>query len=529
MTIETHEFIQGWQNLHGTHQRANVQFFRLDRKPGTPSGAGTLAAFGSAIRGVVNEAFAARQTLRPDGSRWALSNLAQPEHRAVQLASVEGVFAIPEEFLSADYRARCKALNITPIYVIGNVRIGRLNRLLGQSRLALQTSGASDGQTLAGATASSTHGGSIPIGALHDTVAAVHLLVSPTEALLVQPKAAPFNDEFAIKFGELLGCDTTSKNDDECFHAAQVHLGSLGIVLGMVVEAVPQYALRRTRTVVHDDETWRRVLRDIDPTHANTSTHQHQAHPAHFEVVLNPFEPNPTTAPQGWVISMAKVPDNPTDPKIERTPQGAIPPHPDLVAVIAQMQDELLNPLLDPMFRKIVTGQLVSRYGSTNEPDRWALPGVMFGPTALPEGRGDSIEFAVSGEHAERASVVLRQAIRDSMAAGIYFGGAMGIRMVGPSPSLLAMNTLRRTCFIELPGIRNQAIQQVFDRCAAALDKAKIPWTCHWGQSHRLNRTRVRGWWGDRADRWVIARKSLLSPIAQEVFASPLLRDVGLV
>ncbi len=58
--------------------------------------------------------------------------------------------------------------------------INVVNRELSAKGLALQTSGASDGQTFAGAIATGTHGADMKVGALHDTVLAVHLVVSPT-------------------------------------------------------------------------------------------------------------------------------------------------------------------------------------------------------------------------------------------------------------------------------------------------------------------------------------------------------------
>ena len=518
-------FSQRWINLHGNHHADDIQFTR-PRLPA--SGERPLQEVGRAVRSVVQEAFDREEPLRVDGSRWALSDVGVPDKRATQLAEFSGMWTIPTEDLSDTYARACAARNVTPIYILAATRVRQINKKLAEIGLALQTSGASDGQTLAGATSCGTHGASMPVGALHDPVVAVHLLTGPDSGVIAQSNEAPLRASFATRFGDATGCPASLLNDTNALRAAQVHLGALGVVVGMVVEAVPLYALHRVSTAVYDDATWREVLRTADPTSASKPGYEHYASPDHLEVVLNPFRPNPATSPQGWVLSMKKFPNDPRDATIERAPGIGIPPHPDLVSVVAELQGMMSGPVLESIFRKLVTDQLVQRYGAGDSPVRKALPGVMFGPTALPEGKGDSLEFVVRGADAEPAVVELRRAIRDALDAGAHFGGAMGIRFTGASNALLAMNTHAPSCFVELPCVRTNETAAVYDRCAKALTQAGLPWACHWGQTHRISPALARSWWGDRYDRWIDARHSLLNARGQAVFANPLIRALGL-
>ena len=61
-----------------------------------------------------------------------------------------------------------------------------------------------------------------------------------------------------------------------------------------------------------------------------------------------------------------------------------------------------------------------------------------------------------------------------------------------------------------------------------ALEAARIPFTCHWGQLHGLNPRRVGGWFGERVTAWKGARDRLLDPVAKRVFSAALLAEVGL-
>lgn len=517
-------FTQAWVNLHGNHRQDAVDFCRLR----LPSGSKDLRALGELARAEVKAAFAADEPLRVDGSRWALSRVGVPEKRALQLAEFAGLWTLPEETLSAAYAASCKKRGVTPIYVLGATRVRQVNKRLAEIGLALQTSGASDGQSFAGGSACGTHGASIPVGALHDAIVAVHLMTTPDGGVIAQASDAPFLPSLAERFGAATGCPATMLSQSDVLHAAQVHLGALGVIVGFVVETVPLYALHRVSTAVYGDKTWRAVLRDIDPRAASVSGYEHYADPDHLEVVLNPFTPNPTSSPQGWVLSMKKFANDPKDPTIERMPGIGIPPHPDLVTVVAELQGAMNGPILEATFRRLVSDQLVQRYGASHSGVRKALPGVMFGPTALPEGKGDSLEFVVKGSDAERANVELCAALREALASGVHFGGAMGIRFTGASSALLAMNTHEPSCFIELPCVRAAQTSKAFDLCAKALSSARIPWACHWGQTHRMSPSSVRAWWGARADDWVRVRNELLDARGRRVFSNPLLAETGL-
>jgi hypothetical protein len=64
---------------------------------------------------------------------------------------------------------------------------------------------------------------------------------------------------------------------------------------------------------------------------------------------------------------------------------------------------------------------------------RRALPGVLFGPTALPRGQGHSVEFVVDAARALAAVETLLRAVESEFDLGRQLLGAMSVRFVGAS------------------------------------------------------------------------------------------------
>jgi hypothetical protein len=95
---------------------------------------------------------------------------------------------------------------------------------------------------------------------------------------------------------------------------------------------------------------------------------------------------------------------------------------------------------------------------------------------------------------------------------------------------LLGMNQSDMSCFIELPSIRNSEVENIYRAFWDALEKDGLPFTCHWGQTHGLDETRLRKYFGANVGLWKTARDQLLpSAEARRVFQSAILGEVGLL
>ncbi|HXK19395.1 MAG TPA: hypothetical protein VNG33_16405, partial [Polyangiaceae bacterium] len=463
-----------WTNEHGTFMRSGVERY-LPVASTSRELIDQWRRVGSVLQDIVGYAFANRLPLRPDGSRWSLSNIAQPERLAVSLAAHDVAEEIPLGWRSPAYAASLAASGLTPMLVSGSMKIQRLNRTLALRNLALQTSGASDGQTLAGACATGTHGAALRLGAFHDTFRALHFMVGPQAAVLVQPTSGPLTAQAAADLTNWLGFPTTLRSDDTLFAAAQVHLGSLGILLNAVVETRPLYFWTEV-TSAHSDDAWRRVLAEQSPA----SVAGHSPTPNYLQVVLNPYQTYPAGSKNAWVISMTDAPfTNQTD--VDTRVEAAFTPNPDLLSLLSTLEDTDDLDLTDLPIRMKLTSELIDRYGDGIRTRR-ALPGVIFGPSGLPRGRGASVEFVVDGGQAEPAASLLLEALAAEYADGRQFMGAIGIRFVKGSSALLAPNARPMSCFLELPGIRTDEVPRIYDTCGNALARHGVAFGCHWGQ-----------------------------------------------
>lgn len=511
-----------WMNEHGTFSRKNVERY-LPIASASRDLREQWRRVGGVLQDIVGHAFKTSQPLRPDGSRWSLSNIAQPEKLALSLAAHDVAEEIPSGWRSAGYAQLLASARLTPMLVSGSMKIQRLNRSLSLRNLAVQTSGASDGQTLAGACATGTHGAALRLGALHDTLRAVHLMVAPKRAVLVQPASGPLTSQAALDLTDWFGFTTDLISDDAVFGAAQVHLGSLGLVLNAVVETRPLYFMNEVVTA-HADDTWRRVMKARSPA----GVAGHDPNPCYLQVVLNPFSPLPAASKRAWIMSMTDtVFANQSD--VDTRIDAATPPNPDLMEILSDLVDLDDIGISDIPLRKRLTQELVDRYGTTRR-TRSALPGVIFGPTALPRGRGASVEFVVDAGQAEPAASAILEALNAQRKAGNQFMGAIGIRFVKGSSALLAPNARAMSCFLELPSIRTKEIPGIYAACGKALSTQNIPFGCHWGQ-HLVDIKRcLTTWWGpNNAQAWRSARATLLpSATAAAVFASPILKTAGL-
>lgn len=493
----------------------------------TPEGGtdrGVLRRHGDALRAILRHCFQQSPvaTVRPLGSTWSFSRVLEPGDVALDTTNLNFIQRIPRELLAAGYQARA-ARGFSPLFVEGGTQIGALNRRAARDvRLALQTSGAGDGHRIAGCIATGTHGSALRIGAVHDTVLGLYLVIGPEQAVFLQSGSAPFaSAEVARWLAEQTGIPTRHHADDELFHAALVGLGSLGIVLGVVLEMAPLYRLQLS-TVARpwDDAAVWHAIRTLD----TSALHPTRAQPPdHFDVVFHPYPP--AGGPGLSATMMWKVP---ASNGAATSPLPAFPrASSDLMGLVSHWTDalghQLTAPLARPFLQHFISQQLHFRDASGE-----GFPGEIFGPSTLPPGTGASTELVVAHADAERALQLIYRVLEQQQRSGDFLLGAIGVRFVPRSRALLGMNQFPMSCFIELPSVRSQAVLGIYRAVWSALGTEGIAFTCHWGQLHCLDPARTRRFFGARVDRWKNAREDLLDPVARRVFAAPLLAEVGL-
>jgi hypothetical protein len=513
-----------WQDVH--HANDEVRVTRYEIVPTANTSEAQLLEVGGAVRAVVQDAFESDQPLRVPGGRWSLSTIGRPQSTLLDLSNYRRIGKVPDTWLNQ------RDPRISAMLVGAGITINVVNRELAAKGLALQTSGASDGQTFAGAIATGTHGADMKVGALHDSVLALHLVVSPTRSVLVQAGDGSLNEKSAETLSKWFGIDCELMSDDLLFDTARVHLGSLGVVLNVIVAAVPLYYLLRLRTPHKEGASWRGVLGSRRPKNANGL---HPEDPDYLELILHPYAPHPDGEPRAWINSMQKlafsnqagVLTQPRDVSLKSDLADLLP---GLVGLFESHLELPLNPIL----RAGTSAQMRAVYGA-GVSSVSALPGAMFGPPDFmgidfSPLRGASAEYVVDATQARVAVATILETLATQADTQKQYLGGIGVRFVKGSSALLAPNAKPLSCFIELQSLFTAELPAIHGAIENALGRAAIPYCGHWGQWAMNTPQVAESWWGaDAVAAWKAARADLLpSATARKVFASPILELAGL-
>lgn len=519
-----------WQDVH--HANPEVRVTRYEVLPTATTATAQLLEVGGAVRTAVQNAFDENQPLRVPGGRWSLSAIGRPKATLLDVSNYRRIGKLPAAWLTDDFTSELASSGVAPMLVAAGMTINVINRELAAKGLALQTSGASDGQTFAGAIATGTHNADLKVGALHDTVLALHLVVSPTRAVLVQPEGGGLNLRAAETLGKWFGIECELLSDDQLFNAARVHLGSLGVVLNVVVAAVPLYYLSRLRTAHQEGASWRGVLGSRRAKNANGL---HPADPDGLSLVLHPYAPHPSGEPRAWITTLLKQPftgqagvvTKPTDVSLKSDLADFLP------GLVALFEGDLELPG-NPILRAITSSQLRGIYGAATS-QQAALPAAMFGPPDFlgidfDPLRGASAEYVFDARQARAGVETILSTLVSQASAGNQFIGGIGVRFVKGSSALLAPSAKPLSCFVELQGLWTEELPAIHEALPRALREAGVPYCGHWGQWFLNTPDVAESYWGEEAiAAWRAARADLLPTAkARKIFASPVLKLAGL-
>ena len=170
-------------------------------------------------------------------------------HSFTDAACTQGIL------VSLDRLAEVEAIDTARgrVTVQAGIRLDALNRRLDEAGLALPNLGDIDRQSLAGATATATHGTGLGLGNLSTAIVGMDIVDGR---------------------GEVVHCDEHERPD--LLRVARVGVGALGIVTRLTLQCVPAFDLHATETVEPLDE----LLDGFE---------QHAAGSDHFELYWVPY------------------------------------------------------------------------------------------------------------------------------------------------------------------------------------------------------------------------------------------------
>lgn len=506
ITFEDHH---PWQNYHRTALvGGTVERFFTPRnlwEDGTRAPKGFLPGL-RGLQSIVKQAEAGRRRVRALGSGWSLSNAAYTDEYLVNTGRLNyWRVGLDDELVTQEFAADKARL----VFAQCGVQIKVLNGHLQDRRLSLMTSGASNGQTIAGALSTGTHGAALGFGAIQDFVHGLHIVTADGDHHFIQRKSRP---AVTSKFCEWLE-GPREVLDDELFRAAVVSFGSFGLIHGVLFEVEPIYLLERhVRSYDYTE-----VVHAAQTLELDNLALPHAERPFHFEVVLNPYRLAP-----GEKGAFVRV--------LYRRPAEARlpPPHfsesrlqnsEDLVSIAGFFAD--VAPAVIPEF---LQSQLDDALALTPPGGVSGTHGQQFGDSS-PTGGGASTEIGVPLKHVGRALQVILDAAQQAP-----FGAPVALRYVKSSDALLALTHFEPiTCTFEIPGVDSARTREGFQRIWQALAKSDIPHVYHWGQALPQNpEWPVAGFGAARVKQWREARRRFLGSAGSAMFQNALLSRCGL-
>ncbi|HET7541237.1 MAG TPA: FAD-binding protein [Polyangiaceae bacterium] len=502
-----------WDNWHSSSGVGGkvAKFFIPwnDWDDNSPSPAGKPFVPGLAgLKSIVRQAEAAGKRVRAAGSGWSLSNVAFVPDYLIDTANLSALLiGFGPAYVAPAEQADSERF----VFAQCGAQIKTINEELAKHGLALPTSGASNGQTIAGAMSTGTHGSAISVGSIPDFILGLHIVAEGGQDYWIEPASRP---KMSDRFVDWLGA--TLIRDDDLFHSALVGFGSFGLIHGVVFKAEPLYVLE----MFVQQLDYQRVVPAVTTLDMRgLGLPGGDELPFHFEVLFNPYR-RAAGQKGAFMRIMYKRPYVAPGPKPLPTDGASIRGR-DLVSIAGLFSALLPSSAIGAFLQT----QLEESVAPTAPATLPLLPGVAFGD-CHPTGGGTSVEIGVPiNRVADALNTVW--SVTDSHP----FGAPVCVRYVKASDALLAFTHFPPiTCTIEMPGVDSSTARAAHEAMFAAFNAAGIPHTFHWGQRLPENpQTVIAGFGPERVNRWLAARRGFLKTAAgRRMFSNPLLEACGL-
>lgn len=491
-----------WENYHKTGTSRLRGRFAL-RSGDSGRGRDDLREAAADVQRWLQSAKTAEVPVRPVGGAWSPSNIQTVQDGwMLNTRRFNRCFRIAATDLLQPAAAEAGTLLLAE----GGVQIDEINdRLETDMHRSLRSTGASNGQTLAGACATGTHGSVIGAGGIQDHVRAVQV-VTPAGAYWIEPSGGLMSDQFIAE------CGSVPVRDDEAFEAALVAVGSLGIVTAMVIETDPIYLVRPVLKLIDFRREDLEMLGRAEFA-AFSERHGSGGEPYFVMVITNPFKPFGRKAVVRFLYRSEYRPDYPRADSPAQLGAGydAFSMLGWLLRTFPLARGWILQTIMKLAVGRGITDQVYGTWGETTETHK---------PLA---------NLFTGAINCERAN--LARAYEPLCRAFTRAGGStvVTLRFLKGGHGLLSPARWGSTVAIDCDGPGGRATERAYLKVAAALDAEGIPFTCHWGKFNRLDAARVARDYGEDLVRWKTVRDRLLPGDDDlRLFSTPVLDRLGL-
>jgi FAD/FMN-containing dehydrogenase len=490
---------QNWENRHETFTQPVQDLYDLENDDaGSPLEEYNKTTKG--IQAILGDAVKNNTGLRALGAGWSFTSVAATNGIMLNTKLLNSLFTLSAAKITPAYKGDINQL----LFAQSGNGIWELEDYLTKNGRALKGCGASNGQTLAGAMSTGTHGSAFNFGATQDYVTGIHLIVSATRSVYLERKSYP-----VVSAAFIADLQTELIQDDDLFNAALVSFGSFGFIHGVMIETEPLYLLECYRLRMPVDDKLMHVMQTLD--FSNIALPCGKEVPYHFQTVINPYDVDGGA----FVTVMYKRPYKAGYPPPVHNNEG-IGPGDDAPCFVGKLAQVV--PALVP---KLVTQLVNSNYAPY--PKQLGTLAEIFDNTDT-HGKVLSTAMGIPIDQVAKAY----QVILDLNKVKGPFVGVLSFRYAKQSAGTLAFTRFAPTCILELDSVKSPACYRFYKACWTALDKQKIPYSFHWGKINGLNKTRIKKMYGKSLTAWLAARNTLLDKTYQAIFTNDQMREWGL-
>ncbi len=496
-----------WEGRHQSYTQTIEGYYNFSPAPAGDA----LEEYNRAtkeLQDIIAEAVQAGKTLRAVGASWSLSKVGMTEHRLINTKNLNLAFPLDDASISPAYPGDRGKLR----FMEAGAEIGRINQYLFDQGLSLKASGSNNGQTLAGAVSTGTHGSAFKFGSTPDFVVGIHLITGPSTQVYLQRASYPV---VTPGFAAALGAEL--KNDDTLFNAALVSFGSFGIIHGMLIETRPLFLLHAYRSFRNFDAGLKQAISTLNFS-GLTNLPRAAADLYHFQVYFNPNEGTPPAEAAVLLMFEADWAAGYQPPAWDDAKPG---PGASGLEIIAALIASIPGPLTG-LARPALAAQLRAHLRP------FEVTGT-FKDLFRNEKAEGKLFVSDIGLPLSRSLDALSIAFETYRNFGTLLPMDCMMRFVKGTKALLGYTKFEPTCTLEIDAPDTPKVREYANAVWTGLEQAGIPFTMHWGKFNWfLNPARLQSMYGDNVQKWIASREALLSPEVRSVFTNDFLRSVGL-
>ena len=517
-TTKTHT-LKKWDTLHnnGPFDIKKLYVTELEGDGNMPKKLDRYNDAAKEIRRLIKESHDANHGFRAYGSAWSMNNIASHKDRMHYNGFMN--IHIPIEQKNCHTNTTFDASNLF-LFECGTT-IKRVSEVLSSHGKSLKTTGASNGQTLAGCISTGVHGSALNVGAIQDYVVGLNLIIGPNpeDIVYLERHTKPaLNNAFAEKISNRI------IRNDGLFNAALVGLGAFGFIHGIVIEAEPRFLLKRyvkkidktlalqlAETLDFKNSTFKIPEETTADGFGNT--------PYHYKIFINQY----SKEAQYVVELMYKKPyvQDYKDP----FPIIKQSLYRDLIHLFTKMAENFPKsiPWLVKRLRKSILPKVDEELTGTLPEIFWDAPY---------QGPAFACSFGVSHTDSPKALKLLADLTNNEGP----IPGIFAMRFVKQTHATLGFTKFPVTCMLEIDGVLWKKTKKIMSlteysrRMIEVLKANNIPFTIHWGKSsdwsfsdlvnHMYGKSTVKT--------WKEYRNALLSKDMAQLFSNTFLEQTHL-